>query len=235
MTVAELEQEVVEEPPKKVFHPAKFSPEIIRVMDGWIRMESFYTGKRQRRMRILDPMAGVGGVHVLPGLTFGIEIEPEWANQHPRTQVGDALALPWPKNKFDVICVSPVYGNRMSDSFTAMDSSKRIGYHFQLGRKPSKGSSATMHWGQDYRRFHHAAWVEAVRVLRPGGLFILNISDFMKMGERQPVSSWHCYVLDELGLNCFARRDVPTSRMRYGQNYQARVDCEHVFAFRLPE
>lgn len=226
---------ITEEEPIKVQHPAKFSPEIIHVLDAWIRMEAFFQNKRQRRLRVLDPMAGVGGVHQLPGSTYGVEIEQEWSDQHPRNQVGDALALPWRRDSFDVICVSPVYGNRMSDSFNAQDTSKRIGYHFQLGRKPSKGSSATLHWGLGYRRFHLAAWTEAVRVLRPGGLFLLNVSDHLRGGERQHVSAWHCNTLDQLGLTCFARRDIPTKRMRFGQNHEARVEHEHVFAFRMPE
>lgn len=214
-------------------HPAPYSPEILQVMHAWIRMEAFWLDKRIDKVRVLDPMAGIGRVHSLPGRTFGIEIEHEWANQHPRTQVGNALALPFRKNSFDIICVSPAYANRMADSFKAQDKSKRIGYHFALGRKPSEGSSATMQWDTPYRNFHVNAWSEAARVLRPGGLFILNVSDHIRNRERQPVSAFHASVLtDVCKMTCFARRDVPTRRMRFGQNHEARVECEHVLAFR---
>lgn len=216
-------------------HPAKFSPEILQVLHGWVHVEAFFQDKRVSRLRILDPFGGTGLIHSLPGNTFGIEIEPEWAALHPRTQVGDALALPWRVNSFDAVITSPCYGSRMADSHNAQDSSKRIGYKFALGRMPSEGSSATLQWTNPrYKTFHEAAWAEAVRVLRPSGVFILNCSDHIRDKEVQPVSAWHCGVLERLGLTCFARRDVETRRMRFGQNYEARVDCEHVFAFRMP-
>lgn len=219
---------------KPVPHPAKFSPEILSVLQAWVRMEAFFQDKRQRRMRILDPFGGTGLVHALPGKTFAVELEPEWALQHPRTQVGNALALPWRKDSFDCVVTSPCYGSRMADSHNAKDESKRIGYRFQLGRMPSEGSSAVMQWGQEYRRFHLQAWTEVVRVLRPGSAMLLNISDHVRNKERQHVSAWHCDVLHGLGMTCFARRDVPTRRMRFGSNHEARVECEHVFAFRMP-
>lgn len=219
---------------EKIKHPAPYSPEILKVMARWIRTESFTTGKRQRRMRVLDPFAGTGRVHQLPGLTFGIELEPEWAEMHPRTQVGTALELPWRSNSFDVVATSPCYGNRFADSHNAQDGSRRRGYKHDLGRMPTEGSSAVMQWGRPYKDFHLDAWEEVVRVLRPGGLFILNISDHIRGGKRQFVSAWHCGVIEEMGLEAVCRQDVPTRRMRQGQNHAARVECEHVFAFRMP-
>jgi hypothetical protein len=214
-------------------HPAKFSPQILQVLDGWLHMEAFWLNKRTDKLRVLDPMCGVGGVHSLPGRTFGVELEEEWASQHPRSQQGDCRALPWRAKSFDAIVVSPVYGNRLSDAYNAKDDSKRISYHFYLGRKPTHGSSAVMQWpSQAYKDFHEEAWEESLRVLRPGGLMAINISDHIRGGERQHVSAWHCNTLEKLGLVCFARRDVPTPRMRFGQNHEARVECEHIFAFR---
>lgn len=73
---------------------------------------------------ILDPFAGVGGIHTLrdiPGFekveTVGVEIEPEWALAHPGTRVGDATALEFGEAAFDAVCTSPAYGNRMSDQY----------------------------------------------------------------------------------------------------------------------
>lgn len=219
---------------KAVSHPAKFGQEILSVLHGWLLMEAFYQGKRIDKLRVLDPMAGIGGVHALPGRTFGIEIEPEWSDQHPRNQVGDALALPWRAKSFDCIVVSPTYANRMADSHNAKDDSKRIGYRFQLGRMPTEGSSATMQWGEEYRTFHRKAWGESVRVLRPNGLFLLNCSDHIREGKQMRVSAFHCSVLNGLDLECIARRDIPTKRMRFGSNRELRVNHEHVFAFRKP-
>ena len=215
-----------------VKHPAKFSDPILRVVDGWVRMEAFWLPKRLRRLRILDPFAGTGLVHQLPGLTFGVELEPEWATMHPRTQVGNALALPWKRNSFDVIVTSPCYGNRFADSHNAQDGSLRRSYTHDLGRKLHPDNAGQLHWGDEYRRFHREAWREAARVLRPGGLFILNVSDHIRGGKRVPVSAWHVTTLEAMGLEVFAHRDVATRRMRQGENHLARVDCEHVIALR---
>lgn len=90
-----------------VAHPAKFTDVILATI-----ADQLYgvTG------RVLDPFAGTGRIHRLarPDLeTVGVEIEPEWAAQHPNTVVGDALHLPFPDESFDAICTSPTYGNRM--------------------------------------------------------------------------------------------------------------------------
>jgi hypothetical protein len=213
-------------------HPAKFSPEILQVLDGWIRMESFFTGKRQRRMRVLDPMAGTGRVHRLPGLTFGVEIEREWAAMHPRTTHGNALHLPWKANSFDCIVVSPPFGNRLSDSHNAQDGSVRHSYTHDLGHKLHEDNTGHMPWGPEYRKTMRAIWTETARVLRPEGLWLLDVSDFVKGGEIVPVSRWHKECLNDLGLTCFAQRDIPIKRMRFGQNHAARVEATHVLAFR---
>lgn len=48
-----------------------------------------------------------------------------------------------------------------------------------------------MQWGRNYCEFHDRAWAEAVRVLKPGGLFMLNIKDHIRGGRRQRVTLWH--------------------------------------------
>jgi hypothetical protein len=125
------------------------------------------------------------------------------------------------------------YGNRMADHHNAQDGSVRHSYTHDLGRRLTPGNSGELHWGFGYKKFHVEAWTEAVRVLRPGGLFLLNVSDHVRKREVVPVSAWHCDVMKYLGGKCFARRDVETRRLRKGQNHAARVDCEHVFAFRF--
>lgn len=79
---------------------------------------------------VLDPFAGVGyllhdAVKERGAKSVGIEIEPEWADQHPWNKVGDATALPkrW-TNRFDVVATSCTYGNRMSDHHNAQERCK---------------------------------------------------------------------------------------------------------------
>ena len=138
-------------------HPAKFTDthleEVVKILGG------------NRSLNVLDPFAGVGTIHKLPYFTRGLELEPEWADQHHATVVGDALDTKFDNECFDAVVTSPCFGNRMADSFKAKDDSKRHTYHHYLGRTPSEGSSAVMQWGKGYKEFHRKAWLEAKRVL----------------------------------------------------------------------
>lgn len=216
-------------PPK---HPAPYSPSVIEAMTQLVIAESHRLDKPVEKLRILDPMAGVGRVHEIPGKTVGIEIEPEWAEMHPKTRIGDATHLPYPKARFDVIAVSPAYGNRFADHHDAKDGSERRGYTHDLGRQLTPGSSGNLHWGPAYRELHELAWRETTRVLTPDGLFILNVSDFIAKGKRVPVSGWHLCWLMSNGYHLESAQTVNTRRMRKGQNHAARVDGELIFALR---
>ena len=129
---------------------------------------------------------------------------------------------------------SPDYGNRMADSFDARDSSSRVGYRWQLGRKLSD-ESVVVRWGSRYRQLHELVLSEMVRVTRPGGLVIVNISDFIEKGEVVPVVDWYRSTLTQwLTLPIERDIEISTPRMRKGQNWQARVDVEHVIVCRRP-
>lgn len=117
-------------------HPARWTPAILDAIRPVIRAEQERLARKAsaeapaaqaapvRKLEVCDPMAGVGGVHALACdtvTTTGIELEPEWAEAHPDTAVGDALALPFGQWTFDAIVVSPSYGNRMADSHDAQE------------------------------------------------------------------------------------------------------------------
>lgn len=207
-------------------HPAKFSDGILAEFARWLP-----DGK------VFDPFAGTGKIHQLATThrqTYGYEIEPEWAVMHPHTEIGNALSILYPAQFFDAIATSPCYGNRMADHHEAKDDSRRITYTHYLGRPLSEGNSGAMQWGQEYKNFHYRAWVEAIRVLKPGGRFLLNISDHVRDGHIAPVTAWHWSVLDQLGLRTIARIGVPTKRMRFGENHEARVKEESVIVFEKP-
>lgn len=132
------------------------------------------------------------------------------------------------------------YGNRMADSHNARDSSKRMTYKHRLGRHPSAESSATLHWGPKYWEFHKKAWVEQTRILRPGGLFVLNVKNFhrtktvkgTKVVEEVDVCQWHLDEFTRLGYRTEAAIIVPVRGMRMGANHAARVNHEMVYALR---
>jgi SAM-dependent methyltransferase len=212
-------------PAKGPKHPAEFSPEIIPILAAAVPPAEY--------PRVLDPFAGKGGIHRLPNSTIGVEIEPEWAFWRPGTIKGNALYLPFPDESFDAIVTSPPYGNRFADAFTPQEGSKWTwrSYTLDLGRPLHPDNTGQLHWGTKYRADHHKAWAEAVRVLRPGGRFVLNISDHIRDHQRQHVTDWHVESLTRLGLREIDRTDIQTKRMRHGDNAEARVDAEHVITF----
>jgi tRNA G10 N-methylase Trm11 len=215
-----------------VAHPAPFSQRILPVLASLLD---------STHERVLDPFAGVGRIHELPDLvawrmeTMGIEIEPEWAALHERTLVGNALHLDVEDGAFDAVVTSPTYGNRLADSHNAKDGSLRRSYTHDLGRKLSEENSGSMHWGAEYREFHIMAWREADRVLRPGGRLVLNISDHIRQGKRQHVSSWHAEAIIGLGFRLVDATRVETPRHREGANAHLRVSSELVLAFDKPD
>lgn len=93
-------------------HVAKFSDSVILAVQPWLDAEMkmrFEDGVGH--LTILDCFAGIGRVHELHDQhgddTWGIELEPEWATQHPRTVVGNSLHPPFRDQAFDVLFTSP--------------------------------------------------------------------------------------------------------------------------------
>jgi hypothetical protein len=226
-------------------HPAKFTDSILDVIQEVLEAE---VDRADHPIRVLDPFAGTGKIHRLhdPGRihTFGVEIEPEWATQHPQTSTGSALDLAavfGPRFPFDVVATSCTYGNRMADHHVAKDGSKRMTYTHQLGRPLHPENSGKMHWGDEYRQFHVAAWTEATRVLVPGGLFVLNVKNFprtrtvkrRKIEEVVDVSQWHLDTLLDMGYSSEVLPIiVPVRGMGFGANGKKRVNHEVVHVLR---
>ena len=209
-------------------HPAKFNDAILAAMNRALPTEG----------RILDPFAGTGRIHELATetrSTWGVEIESTWADMHYRTLRGDALTLPWIDNTFAAIATSPTYGNRMADKYDGRDGSKRNTYRVALGQDLQPGNSGAMQWGDEYREFHAKAWTEARRVLKRGGVLVLNMKDHIRKGERQYVTNWHVVHLQTvLGFHEVRAERIPTRGLAFGANHGARVDYEEVVTLLLP-
>ena len=212
-----------------ITHPAKFSEPILDLLRELVV---------DLPGPILDPFAGTGRIHDLGrDDTIGVELEPEWAELHERTRVGDATTLPVADGEIGSIVTSPTYGNRMADTYDGRDGSRRNTYRAALGRNLSPNSSAGMNWGERYRELHRAAWREAFRVLDPNGFLVLNVSDHVRKGKTVPVSAWHATALLDVGF--VGVPDgwylVETRRNRHGANGDARAAHESVIVFRKPK
>ncbi len=204
-------------------HPARYSTALLPVFADFL----------DGATTVLDPFAGTGRIHELEEYgyeTVGVEIEPEWAELHDRTEVGDALELRFKSASFDAICTSPTFGNRMADHHDAKDASTRRSYRHDLGRALHPHNSGKLQWGDAYRDFHERAWKEVSRVLRPKGIFVLNIKDHFRNKKREFVAGWHVTTMCRLGFTLREHEEVDTPAMRAGENSDARVP-EQVYAF----
>lgn len=217
-------------------HPAKFNAALLAELARLIWLEAHRLRRARRPVRVLDPFGGTGRlqwcaggpVHVVAG-----DLEAEWLGQAPGDTVrADACRAPFADGTFDVIATSPTYGNRMADTYDGRDGSRRHTYRIDLGRMPTGGSSAVLQWGDDYRDLHRAAWLEALRLLRPGGLLIVNVKDHRRRGEWQQVPQWHAAVLAELGFTVELELPVAADGLRDGANGNDRADHELIITAR---
>lgn len=207
-------------------HPARYTADLIPLFvefleEGWA---------------VLDPFAGTGKIHELRNFinveTAGVEIEKDWADLWEWTFHGDALDTGFASDSFDAIVTSPTYGNRLADNHEAYDPEARRSYRHDLGRPLDPNNSGQLQWGQEYRDFHVKAWLEATRVLRPGGIFVLNIKDHIRAGKRQAVSAWHAATILGLGYDLVDCVPFTVTGLLNGANHLARLDAELVWVFR---
>lgn len=189
----------------------------------------------------LDPCAGSGRCFDLerPGRTIvGTEIEPEFAALHPRTIVADATALPFATASFTGGYCSPSYPNRMNGDYTApgwtKDPTGRRNYSLSK-RWLARDADATLHahntarYGErrhpgTYWLIHALIWAEVARVVRPGGIFIVNCKDLPRMEVTEP----HVALLVDTGFTITHRERVHPPGYRNGAHASLRVDHEDI-------
>lgn len=256
-------------------HPAPFHPRIINEIAE--QLSAYARARSKRKLWVLDPFAGIGGVHELRDLvegvkveTVGIELMPRWAEAHENTIVGNCIEVmgAMRAQSFDAVITSPSYGNRMADHHDNRDVCKTCGgfgkvksspdaltatatcptckgtglshrrsYAHYYGRDaflndaPIEVNTGAMQWGREYRWFHIAAWRGVHRVLRRGGVFLLNVKNHYRGRELVGVADWHDTTCQAIGFSRDAMIGIDTPGFRYGENHEARDDEERLYVF----
>lgn len=234
-------------------HPAKFSESIQDAIARWVVWEISST--LFRPARILDPMAGVGTIGFLEGITFDgapcrvtmVEIEPEWAAANPHTICADLFEWPNPE-RYDILITSPAYGNRMSDHHNANDRATvgdrkgeltiRHTYKHYLGRLPSVGASTTLRWGEAYRAWHRRLLDRLADFVEPGGLVLWNVADHIATvdgaKQRQRVTAFFVNEFLIRGYELEAMDLIETAKLRHGKAWESRTRGERLLVLRAP-
>jgi hypothetical protein len=228
--VAEVvEQRKPERRPQSDEHPAKFSRALVDVfVDVLAPMDV---------QRICDPFAGTGRVHEVADMlgvdSIGVEIETKWAAMHDRTMCADSTVVDFDElGPFDCIVTSPTYGNRMADKHDARDDSDRATYKHRLGSELTDGNTGGMQWTDPtYKATHEAVWRRFVDVLPVGGVFVLNVKDHVRDGQRQRVSAWHLSCLIDCGMRLVDDASISSAGLAgsAGSNAGQRFGIEHVY------
>lgn len=218
---------------KQIKHPAKYTNSFIPI----------FAEKLRDSKNVIDIFAGTCKISKIKeygyrGKIYCNELEKEWVEQGlgyvDAITTLDAEFLPYKDGFFDAICTSPTYGNRMADHHNAKDGSRRNTYTHTIGRDLTEGNTGKMQWGTEYKQKHISIWKEAYRILKVGGILILNVSDHIRKGEVINVSEWHKDTLISLGFNLQEEIKVETPRLRYGANANKRVDYEYIHVFSKP-
>ncbi len=167
----------------KTRHPATYSNALLPVMADYLHSSQL----------VLDVFGGTGKIalireHGYQGQIYCNELEPEWSKQSPHYKAidrwifGDACNIDVLDDaSIPAICTSPCYGNRMADSaLPKNDGYVRNTYTHGLGKKLREGNAGALQWGEAYKKLHLKAWVEALRLLEPKGLLIVNVSNHIR-------------------------------------------------------
>jgi SAM-dependent methyltransferase len=221
-------------PERFTAHPAPYSDCILTAIDEALPAAGVF----------LDPMCGSGRCFELerPGrVVVGGEIEREFAALHSKTMVADATRLPFGAGAFDGGFTSPAYPNRMAGDYTGPGWTKnpKGRRNYSLSKRwLARDERVVLHrhntarYGvkrgiAEYWDLHLRIWGEVGRVVKPGGVFVLNAKDLPGM----TVVDGHVEMLEAAGFAVEYRMPVFPPGYRYGAN-RHRVDHEEIVVMR---
>ena len=213
-------------------HPAQWTDGVLDVAAAILRD----TVDVDRGLRVLDPMAGLGGALSLRSM-LGSHVDVVvsdihvWDGAHPAVVQGDAAELPHDDGVFGAVVTSPPFGNRLADRLS-VDGDQRLTYADRRGADAEEGDVSGMQWGDAYRRAMTAVWAECCRVLAPGGVLVVEVKDHIREGRWIEVAEWHTLTLTGLGMEPVALRHVTAAGVRGVANQHRRVGVTTVRALR---
>ena len=222
-----------------VTHPAKYTDAFIPIFADLLK----------GRKVVLDPFAGTGKISMIKNFGFSgkiicNEIEKDFADIEKKDfslfgslvdewHIGDAEKMEYLKDcSIDAICTSQTYGNRMADSFIAKNGSKYITYTHCIGHKLKDGNTGKMQFGEQYQAKHKSIYKELFRVLKNNGIFICNVSNFIKNGKEVDVVGFHKKAIQDIGFSFVEEKKIKTPRMGFGANREKRVNEESILVFK---
>lgn len=216
-------------------HPAKYTDSFIPVFADVLNKNGC--------KKILDPFAGTGKIGQVKnegytGYVFANEIEPEWLRNNKFScdvvsyMDAENLTECYEEESFDAIVTSPTYGNRMADHHNAKDGSKRNTYTHCIGHQLHDGNTGKMQWGDEYRSKHTKIYNKICKLIKHGGLFVLNISNHIRQGKEINVCDFHKQAILDNGFELIKDYEIQTSRNRFGEHSELRCYCEHIYVFR---
>lgn len=220
----------MEQTKHKIRHPAKYT-------DAFLE---YFAEMLQGTSSVLDPFAGTGKIGMIKnygyrGKIYANEIEREWLmpNEYGCDVLtfDDAETLSYAPGWFDAICTSPTYGNRMADHHVAKDGSKRNTYTHCLGRPLAAENTGKMQWGEEYRNKHMRIYARLNELVKPNGIFVLNIKNHIRKGQEIDVVSFHVNALEKSGFAMCEKKYIHTPSLKYGANSTARLDGEYIIKF----
>jgi hypothetical protein len=229
-------------------HPAPWSKVDLDLIARLLDEETARVG---RRLRVLDPLGGVGRIHDLNADTVHADLEIRWAACRRPSVQANALHPPWRPGTWDAIVTSVVFGNRMSDHHDNRDSHKacagvgcrgckdtgvspRKTYRAANGGPLHQDNAGRMQFGPAYCDLHERIYATWPSLLAAGGMAIVNASNFYRDHKVVTAAEWHMGALARAGLTLTEVYAVPTPRMRHGQNGGDRFPYEHVIVARRP-
>jgi len=126
---------------------------------------------------------------------------------------------------------STIAGIRTCPTCKGEKLSSRRSYTHDLGHALTDNNAGAMHYGPAYRELHRAVWLEVARVVKPGGLFLLNVKDFIRDGRRVRVSEWHRRTVIKCGFVQESTVLIPQRGLRHGANRE-RIPNELIYVMR---